>query len=202
MQRPKLALVFSALLVSSPLSGACGGSQPAQPATPGGPAPSASVGANVGAPSVGDAGSPTTTTQTLAGPGSGGTKLTPLASPDAGAETSPLKRRGEPGRTVLDLQAIVASHRDEARACYDNALPNHPGIEGTITIRWTIDPSGKVTDAELDTSRSEIVEPQVATCLISIIKNIHFNASAKGFETKANYPFNFHPRGKHTVGGS
>jgi hypothetical protein len=109
---------------------------------------------------------------------------------------------GELGRTLADIRTIVASHRDNARACYDNALANHPGIEGNLDIRWTIDPAGKVTEADLDTSHSEIVEPAVANCIIAIINGIHFNASPKGFETKAHYPFNFHPRAHHAVTGN
>ncbi len=109
------------------------------------------------------------------------------------------KHQSEPGRSTADLQAIVAAHRDEARACYDNSLANHPGIEGSIDVRWTIDPSGLVTDADVDTSHSEIVEPSVGTCIVAIIKKIHFNASPKGFETKAHYPFNFHPHSRHVM---
>ncbi len=186
-------VVFFALCVA-----ACGGSQPATTQAPsGGSVPG--VGAVAATLSVGDAGPTTTTTQTLgAGPSPIGTKLTGQNSADAGTDAGG-KHVGEPGRTVLDLKTIVSSHRDEARACYDAALANHPSIEGTIDIRWTIDPSGKVTDADLDTSRSELVEPSVANCLIGIIKGIHFNASVKGFETKAHYPFNFHPRAHHAV---
>jgi hypothetical protein len=175
------------------LLGACGGEapSPSAPAQATLGAPGAPHGA---APNVGDAGPSTTTTDTL-GAG-GGTKLTPLAAADAGAGP---KQHGEIGRTVADLRAIMAAHRDEARACYDNALAAHPSIEGTIDLRWLIDPGGAVTEADIDTSHSEIVEPAVATCLIAMVKRIHFNASAKGFETKAHYPFNFHPHTKSSV---
>jgi hypothetical protein len=100
----------------------------------------------------------------------------------------------EPGRGAKDIQAIVASHRDEARACYDKALAAHPGIEGDLDIRWKIDPTGAVTDAEVDTTKSQILEPSVGKCIIDIIKQIKFAASPKGFESRAHYPFNFHPK--------
>jgi hypothetical protein len=51
-----------------------------------------------------------------------------------------------------------------------------------------------VSDISVDTSHSDILEPSVANCVIAIIKKIHFNESAKGFETRTHYPFNFHPR--------
>jgi TonB family protein len=180
---------------------ACGGSGP----TPQAPN-AATVTAPVADPAVsvgsGDAGPTSTTTQTLGSVGgASGTKLTPLGG-ESGADAGHSKPRGELGRGASDIQAIIASHRDEARACYDSALAAHPGIEGTIDVRWTIDPTGTVKDAEVDTSHSELVEPSVASCVIAIVKKIHFNASAKGFETKTHYPFNFHPHTRHSVMGN
>lgn len=101
---------------------------------------------------------------------------------------------GEPGRTVPDIKAIVSARRDEARACYDKGLSAHPGIEGNLDIKWTIDPQGNVTDAALDSTKSQILEPSVANCVIEIVKKIKFAASAKGYETHAHYPFDFHPK--------
>jgi hypothetical protein len=88
---------------------------------------------------------------------------------------------------------MVVAHRDEARACYDAALEGHPGIEGDIVIDWTIDPKGNVTDTSLDSSRSQIAEPTLVSCLAGIIKKLQFAASPGGFESKAFYPFNFQP---------
>lgn len=107
---------------------------------------------------------------------------------------------GEPGRTAKDIQTIVAARRDDARACYDKSLASHPGIEGDLDIRWKIDPQGNVFDAEVDTTKSSILEPTVAQCIIDIIKKIKFAASPKGFESRAHYPFNFHPKPGQTAG--
>jgi hypothetical protein len=106
---------------------------------------------------------------------------------------------GEPGRKPEDIRAIILARRDEARACYDNALKDHPGIEGDLTIAWTIDPKGNVSQVGLDGSRSQISEPTVIACISDIIKKVQFAASPGGFETKAYYPFNFHPRHGTTV---
>ncbi len=139
-----------------------------------------------------DAGAgPTTTIETMQPSVGPGAKLTPIA--DA------RKPAAEPGRGVTDIQAIVVAHRDEARACYDSGLAAHPGIEGSIDLRWTIDPNGVVTEADIDGSRSEIMEASVGACLVGLIKKVRFNASAKGFETKTHYPFNFHPRSRHAT---
>lgn len=112
---------------------------------------------------------------------------------DGGPKTGP-KHVQEPGRSQKDIQTIILGRRDEARACYDKGLVDHPGIEGDLTVKWRIDPAGKVIDATVDSSKSTIHEPSVGTCIVEIIKKINFAPSKGGFETRASYPFNFHPK--------
>ncbi len=113
---------------------------------------------------------------------------------DGGPRTPRSGSSDEPGRRRDDIKTIILTHRDEARACYDKALKDHPGIEGDIEIKWTIDPDGNVTNPEVDEGRSQIHEPSVGKCIIDVIKNIKFAKSEKGYESHARYPFNFHPK--------
>lgn len=175
---------------------ACAGSPPAQSPEGTTATPGASTGP-VGITPAQDAGPTTTTTLTLGDGGDlTGSKLTSSGSQTIDVSIDGGKNPHQPdvGRGTKDIQAIVVARRDEARACYDNALKAHPGIEGNLDIKWTIDPKGAVTDIAVDTSHSDILEPSVSNCVIAIIKKIHFNESAKGFETYTHYPFNFHPR--------
>lgn len=162
--------------------------------------PGSSSGGNTSTPS-GSSGTTTTTNLPDSGElqgaklGGGHTKVEVETKGDAGPKTpTGGGSAGEPGRTAKDIQTIVAARRDDARACYDKSLASHPGIEGDLDIRWKIDPQGNVTDAEVDTTKSSILEPTVAQCIIDIIKKIKFAASPKGFESRAHYPFNFHPK--------
>jgi outer membrane biosynthesis protein TonB len=116
------------------------------------------------------------------------------AAVDSSAAATAPGTNGEPGRRREDIQAIVQARRDEIRACYDAGLKEHPGIEGNLDVKWTIDPEGRVTDIAVDTTSSQIVEPSVGSCVINIIKKIEFAPSVKGFETRTHYPFNFRPR--------
>jgi len=141
---------------------------------------------------------PTTTVALADGGDLQGAKLTEtktMAAPASSANLPPPKgpHGHEVGRGPEDIRAIVMARRDEARACYDAGLKDHPGIEGDLVIAWTIDPKGNVTQAALDSSRSQIVEPTVVACVSDIIKKVQFAASPGGFETRAFYPFNFHP---------
>jgi hypothetical protein len=205
MLRPVPLLAVAAIALAPLAVAACGGGQ-GNPVTPAGSA----AGAGSAAPadsSVPDAGPTTTTTTTL---GSGGdlqgAKLqqttTVASTTGSAAPASSGPHTHDPGRGAADIRAIVVAHRDEARACYDKALKDHPGIEGDLVVQWTIDPKGVVTAVSEDTSRSQITEPSVVACVVKIIQGIQFAASPGGFETKAFYPFNFHPRhGTGSQGG-
>jgi hypothetical protein len=139
---------------------------------------------------------PTTTTNELPDAGAGAPARLPESHPAAGdAGTRSDVHAHEPGRGPADIRASVVAHRDQARACYDKALAEHPGIEGDLVIQWTIDPKGNVTQVSLDSARSQILEPSVAACIANVIKAIQFASSPGGYETKAFYPFNFHPHG-------
>jgi hypothetical protein len=185
----------------SPLSGvgvalllaACGGKAPEAKAPQ---APATSEAAPGTAPTAEPTSTaPTTTTATLSG-SDPGTKLPAAGAPGTPAPKAddPPKKGAEPGRGREDIQAIVVARRDEARACYDEGLKKNPSIEGDLDITWKIDPEGNVVDAGVDQSKSTIHDEAVSGCIIAILKKVKFAKSAKGFETKAHYPFNFHPK--------
>ena len=211
-RKKSLFLALSVLSASLVLTVACGGgAKPAGDAkSPGeGTAPTEgaassgggnAAGASSGAVSSGGASGGTTTTTALPDGGElqgarlGSSTHTEVetkgdAGPKAGAGHSQ-----EPGRKREDIQTIVMARRDEARACYDKGLKDHPGIEGDLTVKFVIDPTGAVSDASVDSSKSSINEPTVGACIVDIIKKIKFAPSKGGFETRANYPFNFHPK--------
>ena len=179
---------------------ACGGGQPPAKTEPG-TSSASNAPATSGAP-TGD--SPPSTTLAVPTGGSSGTKLDPTAPATAGGGDDDRgkrdggagkgKKESEPGRSHEDLRVLIMAHRDEARACYDNALAAHPGIEGDVKMKFTIDPEGNVSEIGLDPQGSTILEPSVASCIGDVIKKIKFAKSAKGFETHGHYPFNFHPR--------
>jgi len=116
--------------------------------------------------------------------------------PDSGAGASAQGEAHTPeaGRTSADIRALVMTHREQARECYDKEVSDHPGIEGDLVIQWTIDPRGNVTETSVDTAKSQITDPTVAACVANVIQKIQFAASSRGYVTKAAYPFNFHPR--------
>jgi TonB family protein len=215
-RKKSFVIAFTMASASFALTLACvacgGGSAPADVKSPGDGTASATGTSGGAAPAVDSSGNPTT------GPGSsggasGGSTTTALppsgelqgaklgssthteveTKGDAGPKAGPGHSQ-EPGRRREDIQTIVMSRRDEARACYDKGLKDHPGIEGDLTVKFVIDPQGAVTDASVDSSKSTITEATVGSCVVEVIKKIKFAPSKGGFETRANYPFNFHPK--------
>lgn len=174
----QVAARFASLVVLTSAL-ACGGTSPA-PTTPQAPEPAASVT---------DPGSPSTTSE-LPGDAGAGTELEQTGGPT-----------GEPGRRREDIQAVVQAKRDQARACYDSAQKATPSLEGDITIAWVIDPSGAITEPKVEPSKTTIQDAKLGECIIGVIKTLKFPASAKGMETRANYPFNFHPKVKKSNTG-
>jgi hypothetical protein len=185
-----------AIVTAMGLGLGCGGG--ANTASPPSTAPAGSAPATAAdAPAAPAASSPASTTTTAVGNAGGApTKLADAPAPADSAGAVPKGHTHDPGRGTDDIRAIVVAHRDEARACYDHALLTHPGIEGDVVFKWTIDPKGAVTNVTLDQGRSKIAEPSVVSCITAIIQKLQFAASQGGFETKTSYPFNFHPHGK------
>ncbi len=189
-----------ALLLSLLLLGACGGggveSDGAKSPGGGGVSSSSSPSDGGSTPTI-DATATTTTVALGNGGDLQGAKLSETHTVSASSADAAPPPKGphthDVGRGPEDIRAIVMARRDEARACYDAAVKDHPGIEGDLVIQWTIDPKGAVTQVSLDTGRSQIVEPTVVSCVSDIIKKIQFAPSQGGFETRAYYPFNFHP---------
>ena len=67
------------------------------------------------------------------------------------------------------------------------------GLEpGTVTI-CAID--GKhTTTGRIDAAKTRILDDGVQKCVMNVIKAMKFPESPRGFETRASYPFNFHPK--------
>lgn len=208
MRRPGAFAAISMTSAALLLAVACGGGKTGDAKDPSGPAtssaPSASSGSVAAAPNgAGDTGpargATTTTTTALDASDLQGARLGSSSRKeieikgDAGPRAPPGGRAGEPGRNVEDIGAVVRARRDEARACYDRSLKDHPGIEGNLDVKWVIDPQGDVSDVSVDHQRSSIHEASVGACIVDIIKKMKFARSQKGFETRAHYPFDFHP---------
>lgn len=191
MRKGLFVVGVAVALVSAAVACGGGNKQPDGAKNPDSVPATASAGASSAAPiSTGAAPSTTLATEDAGA----GTKLAE-APKDAGASKDG-GHVADPGRSVTDIQTRVAANRDAARACYDEGLKAHPGIEGDLTVKFVIDPKGAVSEVTIDAAKTRILDDGVQKCVMNVIKGLKFPESPRGFETRASYPFNFHPKGK------
>ena len=168
--------------------GACGGSEPAPQA----PAPAAQAAPAAPNPEPSPvAPEAVPAAATAASPAAPASPASPAAAPAASAG----KSSDGPDRNLNDIRAVVASNRDAFRACYDKAQKAHPGIKGTYTLKFVVNPDGTVKSAEADSTKSEIHAADLDTCAVAALKALKFPPSKRGMESSVNYPFNFNPKG-------
>jgi hypothetical protein len=111
-----------------------------------------------------------------------------------GGQKTAQKQDCETGRCLDDIANTVQTHRAEARACFDN----HAGGTGDsrVIINFEIDPAGAVVDASKSVKDGQLDNDLVVACIIDVIKEIKFPASAKGKRTRAYHTFEFSGRAK------
>lgn len=196
---PRGSLLAAALacgLSPALLLGACGASK-SSPSGADATAPSSP-------PSVGAANAPGTTE-----PSSTGAAAPAKAKPECGklpqstVELPPtdggLMNNAQPDasfdRNSNDITTSIQASRDRFRCCYDWALKEHPGIQGSFILTFTLNPDGSFKSAAHDTAKSDIKDPLMGECALDVLRALSFPPSKKGKETTVAYPFRFTPKG-------
>jgi hypothetical protein len=112
------------------------------------------------------------------------------------AEATGVAPSGEAGgtgetRTTEVIAKIIKDNRKPFRDCYEKGTKDLPDLEGTLTLHFVLDPTGKIKVAELNQERSTIKAPPVVDCAIAVLKGLKFPPSSRGMDSSVNYPFDF-----------
>lgn len=86
------------------------------------------------------------------------------------------------------VMAVLESHREEIRSCYNRALRQKPGLRGEVIVRWVIDLQGNARDPRV--VKSDFENNDLFFCLRARIARWQFPKPVNGsylFE----YPFRF-----------
>ncbi|MBL8028814.1 MAG: TonB family protein [Fibrobacteres bacterium] len=96
---------------------------------------------------------------------------------------------GLAGRSPEEIYRVVMQHIGGLRAEYNKRLRDKPNLRGKVTIRFTIDPSGKVAKSEVvsSTMGDKLLEMSIA----SRVKAWRFDACGKCGMATVTYPFAF-----------
>jgi hypothetical protein len=101
---------------------------------------------------------------------------TPAPSPEAG------------GLSTEQVKRVVAAHQGAIRTCYELEATRTSAPPGTLEMSWTIEPSGKVSDAKIDSST--LYDARAEACILRQVLGLRFPASAAPTRVDV-FPFRF-----------
>lgn len=102
----------------------------------------------------------------------------------------------EGGSGDFDAKLVVAQFKARMRAiqiCYEQQLRRNPGLQGKVTVQFTIEQSGSVSKA--NASENSTNDPAVAACVVDTVKRFRFNPGPEGGSVTFSYPIVFAPQG-------
>jgi TonB family protein len=91
-----------------------------------------------------------------------------------------------PGESV---RRVVHEHTAAVRRCYEGIVAAHDDAHGTLTVRFTIDAQGRVTEARAETDEPAV--PALTECILAALRGWSFPAPASGASAELTYPFVF-----------
>jgi len=126
-----------------------------------------------------------------AGRGEGG----PVAERRIKGETK-LAKGGDIGGTgEFDASLVVSIIKTRIKAiqaCYERELRRNPALAGKVTVEFTIQPRGNVTDAKVAANTTG--DDAVARCVMETVERFRFNPGPSGGSVSYSYPFVFAPQ--------
>ena len=99
----------------------------------------------------------------------------------------------EGGLDKAVIQATIAKYLSQVRACYESGLQGNPGLQGQVSMNFTIAGDGSVASAKV--AKSSLGSPPVEGCIETKLLNWKFPKPVGGVNVKVNYPFVLRPVG-------
>ncbi|MDM3872234.1 AgmX/PglI C-terminal domain-containing protein [Porticoccus sp. W117] len=99
--------------------------------------------------------------------------------------------RGVAGRSDQEIRRVMDQNKGAIFAIYNRALRKAPELEGKVTVKLVIEPSGKISSATLVSS--ELNDKSLERKLLARIRLIAFKAASVA-RTTLNYSFDFLPQ--------
>ncbi len=99
------------------------------------------------------------------------------------------------GTGEFDAKLVTAEVKKRLRAiqiCYEQQLRRNPGLQGKVTVQFTIEQSGTVSKASATANTTN--DPEVASCVVETVKRFRFNPGPQGGSVTYSYPFVFAPQ--------
>ncbi len=88
---------------------------------------------------------------------------------------------------------VIQEHQSEIKYCYETQLNRNPSLAGKVTVLFTIDGSGTVSDGQV--SETTLHNQDTERCMLAKIRRWKFPEPAGGGVVKVNFPWIFKPAG-------
>jgi outer membrane biosynthesis protein TonB len=105
-----------------------------------------------------------------------------------------------PGRTIVQgslskdiIAKIVRQHQNEIKYCYEQELNKNPNLYGKVSVAFTIDGTGDVSDATVN--ETTMNNPNVENCMSVHIRRWKFPEPKGGGQVFVTYPWLFKASG-------
>ncbi len=132
------------------------------------------------------------------GPGGGGTGGTGLGSGGSGSSDLGVQSKDSvrviPGTTTIvggldreEILKVIRRHQNEIKFCYEQELQKQPGLGGKVSVTWTIDAAGLVTEAHV--SESSLSNAEVEACMCARIVRWKFPEPEGGTIVTVTFPW-------------
>jgi TonB family protein len=99
------------------------------------------------------------------------------------------------GSGEFDSSVVVSMIKTRLRAiqmCYEQQLRRNPTLAGKVTIEFSIQPRGNVTDVKVKENTTN--DAAVGTCVANTVSTFRFNPGPQGGSVTYAYPFVFSPQ--------
>ncbi|MFK7998147.1 MAG: AgmX/PglI C-terminal domain-containing protein [Polyangiales bacterium] len=90
------------------------------------------------------------------------------------------------------IRRVVRRHHNEVKFCYERALQSNPGLEGRVTTRFMISPSGAVVGSSI--VGSTLRHSETESCVRDVLTRFTFPSPDNGGMVSVTYPFTFSAR--------
>lgn len=101
-------------------------------------------------------------------------------------------RDGGVGLKRDQVSEVINQSFEDIKGCYDQHFKNE---SGKMMVDFLINPDGKVEKACI--SNSSFNNPELESCMLSIVRVLKFPATAGGVSVDVSYPFTFLNRSSH-----
>jgi hypothetical protein len=123
--------------------------------------------------------------------GAGTTRLHGLVPKSPTVRGLPATINGSLSREVI--QRAIRLHMAEFRYCYEQGLAARPDLQGRVSTRFVISPSGTVPLAGI--ASSDLGSEAVSQCVLGVLRRLMFPAPSGGGTVDVTYPFVFQQTG-------